>query len=561
MKFKSIRSKILFGFSIILIGIMVQSSYIIYSNITMNKEMEKMVNRDLELSILQQHLASSMSVRIGAARGYVLTGEQSYKDTFNEYIQQSLENEKLVRQLIESEEFEDYAARAKAWRQYIEKNVFPAYEAGNTALAIQNLVSQEQEVQAIREGFESLAAKGEDIIREAGDNLRDDNAHVNNINIIVSILVTILAIATAFYSAISISKPVQRISQRVKVIAEGDLSQEALVNDARDEVGELTESTNTMNLKIKDMLQQIQHVSTEVATQSEELLQSSVEVKAGAEQVALTMNDIAEGTEVQASNASDLSHLMSDFVKRMNEASQNGQHVESDANQVLTLTDSGQTLIKASTDQMLKIDNIVHQVVERVEGLNHKSQDISKLVVVINDIAKQTNLLALNAAIEAARAGEQGQGFAVVAEEVRKLAEQVSVSVVDIEHIVEEIVVETNDVTNALQSSYKEVQQGSEQISLMNQTFVEIGTAVNAMAHNIANVSQNLDQLVENSVRIDQAIEEIAAISEESAAGIEQTSATMQQTSSSMEEISNSSNQLAKMAEQLNQQVGQFTLR
>ncbi|MGY4795693.1 methyl-accepting chemotaxis protein [Lysinibacillus fusiformis] len=560
MKFKSLRTKILFGFFIILIGIMIQSGYIIYSNIQMNKEIEDMVHRELELSIVDQHLANSISVRIGAARGYVLTGEKGYKDTYEEYTKLSLENEEKARQILESQELEVVAARAKAWRQYVEENVFPIYEGGNTELAVKNLISKEDEIGAVREGFESLASSREESIRQAGQTLIKNNDRLNTISMVAFGIVVLLAIGAGLTSALSISRPVKQISERVKLIAEGDLSHDMLTIKAKDEIGELSVSTNTMNMKMKDMLQRIQDVSNEVAAHSEQLLQSSIEIKSGTEQVALTMNDIAEGTESQANNTSDLSNLMSDFVIRMNEASQNGQHVQSNSNHVLSLTNSGQHLIEASTNQMTKIDAIVHDAVDKVEGLNHKSQDISKLVVVINDIAKQTNLLALNAAIEAARAGVQGQGFAVVAEEVRKLAEQVSLSVIDIEQIVGQIVEETNDVTNSLKRSYEEVQQGTEQISLTNQTFVEIDRAVTEMATNITSVSQNLNQLVENSVRIDEAIEEIAAISQESAAGVEETSATMQQTSSAMEEVSNSSNQLAKMAEELNNQVGQFKL-
>ncbi|WP_339280926.1 methyl-accepting chemotaxis protein [Lysinibacillus sp. FSL P2-0066] len=560
MKFKSLRTKILFGFFVILIGIMIQSGYIIYSNIKMNKEIEDMVHRELELSIVDQHLANSISVRIGAARGYVLTGEKVYKDTYEEYTKLSLANVEKARQIIESPELEVVAARAKAWRQYVEENVFPIYEGGNPELAVKNLISKEDEIRAVREGFEALASSREESIRQAGQTLIENNDRLNTISIVAFGIVVLLAIGAGLTSALSISRPVQQISERVKLIAEGDLSHEMLTIKAKDEIGELSVSTNMMNGKMKDMLQRIQDVSNEVAAHSEQLLQSSIEIKSGTEQVALTMNDIAEGTESQANNTSDLSNLMSDFVIRMNEASQNGEHVQSNSNHVLSLTNSGQHLIEASTNQMTKIDAIVHDAVDKVEGLNHKSQDISKLVVVINDIAKQTNLLALNAAIEAARAGVQGQGFAVVAEEVRKLAEQVSLSVIDIELIVGQIVEETNDVTNSLKRSYEEVQQGTEQISLTNQTFIEIDQAVREMATNITSVSQNLNKLVENSVRIDEAIEEIAAISQESAAGVEETSATMQQTSSAMEEISNSSNQLAKMAEELNSQVGQFKL-
>ena len=136
MKFKSLRTKILFGFFIILIGIMIQSGYIIYSNIKMNKEIEDMVHRELELSIVDQHLANSISVRIGAARGYVLTGEKVYKDTYEEYTKLSLANEEKARQIVESPELEVVAARAKAWRQYVEENVFPIYEGGNPELAV-----------------------------------------------------------------------------------------------------------------------------------------------------------------------------------------------------------------------------------------------------------------------------------------------------------------------------------------------------------------------------------------------------------------------------------------
>src|SRR5690606_30819113 len=104
-------------------------------------------------------------------------------------------------------------------------------------------------------------------------------------------------------------------------------------------------------------------------------------------------------------------------------------------------------------------DQIVQDAVRKVEGLDEQTQQISKLVSVIQDVAEQTNLLALNASIEAARAGEHGRGFAVVADEVRKLAEQVSASIADITGIVTNIQSESNTVSKSLQEGYKEVEQ------------------------------------------------------------------------------------------------------
>ncbi|ATP39889.1 hypothetical protein CSE16_07370 [Solibacillus sp. R5-41] len=153
--------------------------------------------------------------------------------------------------------------------------------------------------------------------------------------------------------------------------------------------------------------------------------------------------------------------------------------------EVLQLTDIGQGLMNSSTQQMYTIDRIVQEAVSKVERLNSQSQEISKLVVVIDGIANQTNLLALNAAIEAARAGQQGKGFAVVADEVRKLAEQVSLSVTDISSIVTRIQSETINVTTSLQTGYDEVKKGTAQITDTGETFENIAMAVNLMSSNI----------------------------------------------------------------------------
>ena len=216
--------------------------------------------------------------------------------------------------------------------------------------------------------------------------------------------------------------------------------------------------------------------------------------------------------------------------------------------------------MESSNKQMAKIDQIVQDAVQKVQGLDVKSQEISKLVSVIQEIADQTNLLALNAAIEAARAGEHGRGFAVVADEVRKLAEQVSTSVADITDIVAGIQYETSLVTESLQVGYNEVKQGTTQIKTTQETFASISSAVTEMVNNIKTVSENLSSIASNSEKMNESISEIAAISEETAAGVEQTSASSQQISSSMEEVTNSSDDLAKLAEKLNGLVHRFKI-
>lgn len=353
-------------------------------------------------------------------------------------------------------------------------------------------------------------------------------------------------------------KEIPRVTKVMKELEQGDLSEKNLQTKSEDEIGQLVNSTNEMNQRLRDLVSRITSVSKTVSGKSEELTQSAGDVKAGSEQVATTMQELAYGSESQANTTSDLSELMVNFKGDTDEAHMNSNQVYDSSNKVLEHTNQGRNLMENSTKQMERIDQIVYDSVKKVEKLDTHSQQITELVSVIKDIADQTNLLALNAAIEAARAGESGKGFAVVADEVRKLAEQVATSVTGITDIVENIQGETNLVTSSLQEGYKEVQAGTSQIKETRDTFQTISTSVTQMVAGIKTISDNLSTISTNSEKMNASIQEIAAVSEESAAGVEETSASSEQISSSMEEIALSSDELAGLAEELNELIQHF---
>lgn len=560
MSFKTISRRIVFSFSIV---ITFMALYIVYNYFAIkqsNHATEQIVEQELQLLTTDYEQAQTIDLRIAAARGYVLSGDEKYKAIFQDNVAHAASNEKQRLAMTSSEDFSKLAEMAKEWNRYIEQQVFAVYDQGNTELAIQNITKMDATVTTIREGYEGLAEQRKQAINEVGADMIVAGENKQLIGIVVGILIFVIAIIVELLSARGISRPIMTLTERMQRMTNGDLSGPPLKIHSKDEVGQLMEATNTMADILNRLLKHIQTVSNDVAAHSEELLQSTSEVKTGTDQIVHTMTEIASGTDELASHTTDVATSMNDFTGKVTSVHQSNKDVQHYSQDVMALTKEGRDLMSSSTKQMGAIQHIVKDAVEQVDGLSKQTQEISKLVTVIQTIATQTNLLALNAAIEAARAGEQGKGFAVVANEVRKLAEQVSYSVEDITGIVRNIQDGSNRVTASLEQGYSEVEKGGLQITTTNATFHHIADAIEAIATNIEGMSSELVDVVHNTVTINQSIDEMAAISEQSAAGIQETSATIEQSASSMEEIKHSAEHLAEMAEQLNSLIRRFKL-
>ena len=381
---------------------------------------------------------------------------------------------------------------------------------------------------------------------------------------IVLIISTVLSLVTGgalvYFISRTISKHLNEVVVVSNKITAGELDVNMIDYESEDEIGRIAKAINQMSSSLRDMIQQISEISVLVNDQGQGLTYSANEVKVSTEQVALTMEELATGIDSQANYVSGLSITMDSFTEKVSEANENGDTIYQSSNDVLTMTNKGNEAMSASIKQMATIDQIVKDTAQKVQGLEEQSKEISKLVSVINEIADQTNLLALNAAIEAARAGEHGRGFAVVADEVRKLAEQVGVSAMDITQIVSSIQNETGVVTESLLSVYKEVEEGTNQIETTGSTFEGINAAIQQMASRIESVTGHLNTMLTSSQEMNSSIQEVASISQETAAGVEETSATAEQTSSAMEEVSKNSNGLSRLAENLNTLVKRFKL-
>ncbi|THE09689.1 methyl-accepting chemotaxis protein [Bacillus timonensis] len=549
-----------FTFTILLFCI---SAFIIFIQLFNISNEMKEVKKSGEQSILITEIASvfnqlgsEISIYIQDSNGKHVTAFQDLSKQYDEL------SEELKPSLttIELQLYNKVGENKEKLTTLFDDKVFPAVVSADKLSSIQS--SQEAE-QIIKDTVRQLDQLRANIKVKSDRSITTANSNVSGtiVVLLVSIVAsTIIAILSLVMIGRNIGKQLKKLVIVSNTIADGNLKVDEIEVKGQDEIGLLSKSLNVMNASLRSMIREITTVSDQVASKSSELMISSSEVKAASQQIASTVQELSTGAEEQAHSSTQLAKMMEEYAGKIQSANQNGSQINESSQHVLEMTKKGHEFMNASTEQMNKINSIMEFSVEKVKGLDEQTKQISTLVKVIRDIADQTNLLALNAAIEAARAGEHGRGFAVVADEVRKLAEQVSHSVKDITEIVNSIQKESNSVARVLLDGYSQVDEGANQIRVTGQTFEDIHSAVTVMVERIRSISENLDIIAGSTVEINLSIDNIAAVSEQSAAGIEQTSASVQQTNSSMETISDHSELLSDLSSRLNTMISKFKL-
>lgn len=379
-----------------------------------------------------------------------------------------------------------------------------------------------------------------------------------NIILAVTVISLLFAVFIAFTIASIISRPIQKLNASAILIANGDLTGETITLKNKDELGTLAASFNTMTGSLRAMIESVSTTSEQVAASSEELLASAEQNTKASEQISETVELLAAGTTEQVNIVKRSSQAMNEMSLGSEQIAQLAQSVSVSAVDAANQSAEGNRIVRQAVEQMGSIRTSIASLTELVTGLGERSAEIGSITGVINNIARQTNLLALNAAIEAARAGEHGRGFAVVAGEVRKLAEESSLSAQKITDLVQLIQSDTDQAVEAVKVNSSETEAGIEIVTAAGQAFEQISEVVNKVAGEIQEVSAGSEEMSASTDESVRYMSEISLIAEESSSGVHNVSAAAEEQLASMEEIAASAGALSKMAEELQEQINKF---
>lgn len=362
----------------------------------------------------------------------------------------------------------------------------------------------------------------------------------------------------AFFAAFVITKPLEKLSEIASEAASGNLNQEVAIPNSDDEIRALSVSVDSMLRNLNQIVLNIdknfQHtneavlqmktVSNQSAEHSQAINTAIYEISSGAEQSAEAIQSTAESVEM----ATELAGKVQGKAELSKEKSITMLQILKESKLVFNQLVDGINLL--ATEQVASLEDVKH--------LEQNAKQVESIVSMVGDIAGQTNLLALNASIEAARAGEHGRGFSVVAEEIRKLADESAKAVENISGLISSIQHDVQLVVDKINRNVEVAKKESNNGKKTNEAMNQMEESVHGVAEEIDNISELVDnqlRLIQNTVRQSQ---EVAAIAEETSAGAEEVNAAVQEQSAIIDNVEQLSYTIEEQAQQLKQQINQF---
>jgi methyl-accepting chemotaxis protein len=509
-----------FGIVFVLFGVMVILGF---------SNMLKVVDRSSKAADMQSIVINTLEAR-RHEKNLLLRHDNSYRDKVLKQIAeakaQALKDKERFRQADNKQLMDDVVSSMNTYEEAF-KRMADAFMSGN-ASAAQLEEMDKQMVAAARKAQEACEKARVDQQGEMDDLVKSTMVSTS----VLVVLVMVMGSLAAFLIGSGIVKSINRVVQGTQGVADGDLSVEPL-ETGDNEVGRLSLSFNSMIENIGTVVKSVTGTAAKVSVSTYRIHSIADQISKTAAQVAIEAVSVSDASKAMAATSEDIAkncQVAADGAARASDSATKGAQV-----------------VDNSIKVMREIADTVQESSRTVASLGERSTQIGTIISSIKEIAEQTNLLALNAAIEAARAGEQGRGFAVVADEVRKLAERTTSATREISTMISSIQGETGTAVSAMQKGMAQVQSGTSEVARSGEALRDILEQINAVATQVSQIAAAAEEQTVSTASISQNIETIKE--------------TIQVTSSEAKTSAAAASEMNAVAEELMAGVGKFKIR
>lgn len=389
--------------------------------------------------------------------------------------------------------------------------------------------------------------------------ITDGADQVRNIAWILTAIFGVLSAIAAYILGKRIAGNILKVKGALETAAQGDFSARVSVN-TKDEFKELEQSFNDTMDQLSTSFEKIGVSSKTVLDTSSQLSVITRETNAALSEVALAIEEIAQGSTLQARNVQVSSEQMRGLARQLEDISIVTENMNNVSHRSMELSSKGLEQVELLSDKSSETKSSTTEVASIVQEVNGRMEEINAIIEVITKITDQTNLLSLNASIESARAGEHGRGFAVVANEVRKLAEQSQASAGEIKRIVDSIKAVVKNAVESMERTNLAVTEQDQAVTETKAIFTEILDAVRELVQKADEVQTAIKESNANKDAVSNEMESIAAVSQQTAAATEEVAASAEQISATMNSFTQHANGLKDLSEQLDSEIKKFKL-